>query len=79
VTNLELVVDLRSLLSDTSPRFRTVCQWATNKLNECPDGIATVAPAAVGEMATLMGWERRDLVLHFTRFTPESGVKALTD
>lgn len=71
VANLELIVDLRSLVSDRRGRFWTVRKWATNKLNECPDGIAMLAPAAVQELATLEGCGRRDLIEHFVSFTPD--------
>ncbi|MFI7677199.1 helix-turn-helix domain-containing protein [Actinophytocola sp. NPDC049390] len=71
LANLELIVDLRSLLADFSPQFRPLHQWAKNKGNQCPDGIARIPPAAIDELATFMGCTPRDLVLHLTKFTPD--------
>ncbi len=69
--NLELIVDLRALLADVSPRFRATHQWAKNKLNDSQDGIVRVPPVAVAELAAFLGCTPRDLVLHFAKFTPE--------
>ena len=69
--NLELIVDLRALLDDASPRFRATHQWAKNKLHDSPGGVATVPPVAVAELAAFLGCTPRELVLHFAKFTPE--------
>lgn len=48
-------MNLRFLLNDQSDRFRPMRQWARNKLNENPDGVAELAPSSVRELAAFAG------------------------
>jgi transcriptional regulator with XRE-family HTH domain len=75
---LTLRVDLRRMLNDTDERFRSMSQWARNKLNKNPGGIVEVAPAAVQELAEFIGCTHRELARHMTRFTPEPGQEVST-
>jgi hypothetical protein len=42
-------------LDNQNATFRPIRQWARNKLNRHPDGVAKLAPAAVGELADFIG------------------------
>jgi transcriptional regulator with XRE-family HTH domain len=72
LANLTLQVDLRELINARSVKFRPLVQWAQNKLNNCPDGIAELTPSVVAELATFMGHEHRDLANYLARFIPET-------
>jgi transcriptional regulator with XRE-family HTH domain len=67
---LTLHVDLHKLVRDELVRFRPLRQWARNRLNECPDGIAKVDASGVRELTAFVGCDRKDLVTHLARFTP---------
>jgi transcriptional regulator with XRE-family HTH domain len=67
---LTLHVDLNKMVRDELVRFRPLRQWARNRLNECPDGIAKVDASGVRELTAFVGCERHDLVTHLARFTP---------
>jgi transcriptional regulator with XRE-family HTH domain len=67
---LTLHVDLHRVVRDELVRFRPLRQWARNRLNECPDGIAKVDASGVRELTAFIGCERQDLVTHLSRFTP---------
>lgn len=69
--NLAIRVDLRALLADDTAEFRSLTVWAHNKLIEFPGGVVEIVPAAVGELATMMGCPRRELADYFARFTPD--------
>jgi transcriptional regulator with XRE-family HTH domain len=69
--NLPLRIDLRALLDNQNHQFRSLHQWARNKLNHCPEGIVEVAPAAVGEIAQFIGCDHHDLATYLVRFTPD--------
>lgn len=79
LTNLDLRVDLRTLINDGSVTYRPMIQWAKNKLSNCPDGIAEVPPAAVAELANLMGHKHQDLAAYLARFTPETTPSSADD
>lgn len=79
LTNLALQVDLRVLINDRSITYRPIVQWAKNKLNKCPDGIAELTPSAVAELATFMGHEHRDLANYLARFYPEPNTNRADD
>jgi transcriptional regulator with XRE-family HTH domain len=66
-----LDVDLLALLRDQSPQFRPMHQWARNKLNRHHDGIATVAPGMVLELADFTGCRTEDLAAYLARFAPD--------
>jgi hypothetical protein len=70
--NLVLQVDLRVLLNDQSDKFRPMHQWARNKLNEHPDGVAELLPASVRELATFAGCGYLELANYLARFVPEA-------
>ena len=70
--NLNLRIDLHAMLRDSSDKFRPMAQWARNKLNESPDGIAELAPAAVRELATFVGYTDRELANYLARFVPDT-------
>ena len=69
--NLVLRIDLRELLNDRSSKFRPMFQWARNKLNETPDGIAEIAPIVVLELATFLGCSHHDLGNYLAKFAPK--------
>jgi transcriptional regulator with XRE-family HTH domain len=71
LANLTLRVDLRQLMVHGNERFRPMVQWARNKLNKCPDGVAELTPSAVIELADFMGCTHQDLAAHLARFLPE--------
>jgi transcriptional regulator with XRE-family HTH domain len=68
--NLVLHVDVRALLHDPKPLYRPMVKWARNKLKRHPDGIVDVEPAAVRELADLVGCSHNDLATHLARFLP---------
>jgi hypothetical protein len=70
--NMALTVDLRAFLASKNPVFRPMHQWARNKLNRHPDGVAKLAPAAVRELADFIGCAHNELVAHLARFTPDA-------
>ena len=69
--NLALQIDLRFMLNDKSDKFRPMHQWARNKLNENPDGIAELPPSSVRELATFAGYTYLELANYLARFIPE--------
>jgi transcriptional regulator with XRE-family HTH domain len=69
--NLVLQIDLRHLLNDQSGRFRPMHQWARNKLNETPDGVAELPPSSVRELANFVGCTYQELATYLARFIPE--------
>lgn len=74
LTNLELRVDLQVLINDKSYKFRPMVQWARNRLNRCPDGIAVISPSSVEELADFVGYSYRELASYLATFTPETSV-----
>jgi transcriptional regulator with XRE-family HTH domain len=71
LANLVLQVNLRSVLKDESPSFRAMRQWARNKLNKCPSGIADLEPSAVEELANFLGCTYQELAHYLARFVPD--------
>ena len=71
VERLTLAVNLRGLLRDERPQFRPLAQWARNTLNDRPNGIVEVEPAAVQNLAWFIGCKHQDLADHLARFTPD--------
>lgn len=71
VQNLVLRVDLRQLLADTNNTYRPIFPWARNRLNETPEGIVELTPAAVRELAAFLGRTHAELATYLARFTPE--------
>lgn len=71
LASLTLRVDLRKLVVHGNHKFRPMVQWARNKLNKCPDGVAELTPSAVVELADFMGCGRDELAAHLARFLPE--------
>jgi transcriptional regulator with XRE-family HTH domain len=69
--NLILLVDLRRLLKDGSFKFRPMNQWAKNRLNDAPDGVAELTPSAVRELAAFLGSTHHDLANYLAKFLPE--------
>lgn len=69
--HLTLRVNLTYLLNDRNEKFRPMHQWARNKLNDNPDGIAELPPSSVRELATLVGCKYADLTNHLTKFMPD--------
>jgi transcriptional regulator with XRE-family HTH domain len=69
--NAVLRIDLRMLIEDRRPQFRSMSQWARNKLSRYSDGVAELAPTAVDEFADFMGCDHEDLRLHLARFIPD--------
>jgi transcriptional regulator with XRE-family HTH domain len=72
LANLNLNVDLHALLRDESMKFRPMAQWAKNRLNRCPDGIADLAPTSVGELADFIGCTHEELARYLAKFIPET-------
>lgn len=72
VHTTSLEVDLQALLRDERPTFRPLRQWACNTLNEHPNGIVSVEPAVVRNLALFIGCDKRELAEHFARFTPDA-------
>lgn len=72
LANLALRVDLRALLDSGNHQFRPMHQWARNKLNRHPDGVAELSPAAVVELADFIGCAHEELAGYLARFTPDS-------
>lgn len=77
--NMDMTVDLRALLADQNPVFRPMHQWARNKLNRHPDGIAKLAPTAVRELADFIGCTHHELAAHLARFLPDKDYEATVD
>jgi transcriptional regulator with XRE-family HTH domain len=71
LANLTLRVDLWQLVQHRNEKFRPMVQWARNKLNKCPDGVAELTPSAVIELADFMGCTHQDLATYLARFLPE--------
>lgn len=69
--NIALRVDLHALLDNDLVEFRPLKQWARNKLNKVPDGVAEVAPSSVDELADVIGCDRSDLARHLAKFIPD--------
>ena len=70
--NMELTVDLRAVLASQNPVFRPMCQWARNKLNRHPDGVAKLSPVAVRELADFIGCTHNELAVHLACFMPDT-------
>jgi transcriptional regulator with XRE-family HTH domain len=70
--NMDLQIDLHALLDNHNPTFRPIHQWARNKMNRHPDGIATLAPTAVRELADFIGCAHDELTHHLARFIPDA-------
>lgn len=70
IEHMQLKVDLRALLKDESPTYRPLVQWAKNKLNEHPDGIAEITPEVVKNLALFMGCTNAQLANYLARFLP---------
>jgi transcriptional regulator with XRE-family HTH domain len=68
--NLALQVDLHALLNDQRPQEPPLAQWASNKLCRHPDGIVELVPAAVLELADVMGCDQSELAARLSRFAP---------
>jgi hypothetical protein len=71
--SITLHVDLGALLDNHNHTFRPMHQWARNKLNQYPDGVAPLAASAVDELADFIGCARADLAVHLARFIPDAG------
>lgn len=70
--NLVLRIDLRLLVEHRNEQFRPMVQWARNKLNKHPDGIAEILPSALVELADFIGCSHRDLTAYMAGFLPDS-------
>ncbi len=79
LANLVLQVDLRALVDDRSVTYRPMVQWAKNKLNKCPDGIAELTPSVVAELAVFMGHEHQDLATYLAKFLPDETPHGVDD
>jgi transcriptional regulator with XRE-family HTH domain len=71
LANLVLRIDLRFLLNDRSEKFRPMHQWARNRLNDTPDGVAELPPSSVRELATFVGCTYQELGNFLCRFLPD--------
>jgi transcriptional regulator with XRE-family HTH domain len=69
--NLVLQVDLRRLLNANNTRFRPLVQWAKNRLNDAPEGVAELTPSAVREMAAFVGSTHHELARYLAKFIPQ--------
>lgn len=49
-----------------------MAQWAKNKLNKCPDGVAELLPSSVEELAELVGLSYQDLANFLAEFAPDT-------
>lgn len=72
LTNLVLQVDLQAMLKHENSKFQPMVQWARNKLNEHPDGVVTLPPSSVRELATFVGHSYDELATYLATFTPEA-------
>ncbi|GAB1516809.1 helix-turn-helix domain-containing protein [Actinophytocola sp. KF-1] len=72
LANLVLRIDLRALLDSGNQKFRPMHQWARNKLNRHPDGVAELSPASVVELADFIGCGHEELAVYLARFTPDT-------
>jgi hypothetical protein len=63
VQNLVLRVDNNT--------YRPIFPWARNRLNETPEGIVELTPAAVRELAAFLGRTHAELATYLAQFTPE--------
>lgn len=72
LANLVLQVDLRALINDGNDKFRPMVQWAKNKLNKCPDGVAELPPSSVEELADFVGYAYVVLANYLARFAPDT-------
>lgn len=72
VETMNLQVDVRELLRDcnTNGKFRPMVQWARNTLNEHPEGVVEVQPAAVRNLALFVGCPCPDLTSYLAQFVP---------
>jgi transcriptional regulator with XRE-family HTH domain len=71
LAELTLRIDLRRLVEHRNEKFRPMVQWARNKLNKCPDGVAELTPSAVVELADFMGCTHLELANHLAQFIPD--------
>lgn len=69
--SLAVRVDVQALLADRDAQFWMLTTWAHNKLIEYPGGVVELAPSAVREIATMIGFPHEELAAYFARFTPE--------
>jgi transcriptional regulator with XRE-family HTH domain len=69
--NERLLVDLPALIDGENPTFRPLIQWARNKLVRQTTRVASLSPAAVDELADVVGCDRRDLAIYLARFIPD--------
>jgi transcriptional regulator with XRE-family HTH domain len=69
--NLTIEVDLRKVLNNTNVKYRSLEQWARNRLNDAPDGVAAVTPSAIRELAAFLGQPQDDLARYLSTFMPE--------
>jgi transcriptional regulator with XRE-family HTH domain len=76
--HLVLQIDLSAMLDDKNNKFRPMHQWARNRLNETPGGIAEVSPKALRELAAFIGYTREELAKYLATFTPETAFVAAT-
>lgn len=74
--HLVLQVDLSGLLENQNHKFRSMHQWARNRLNETSSGIAEVSPRALRELAAFIGYPREELATYLATFTPETAFVA---
>jgi transcriptional regulator with XRE-family HTH domain len=64
---LDLHVDLRQVLDDDTPMFRSMHRWARNKLNESLDGVVDVTPLSIRELAMAAGLPQNKLADYLAR------------
>lgn len=69
--SLDLWVDLRTLVSDHTTKFRSMIMWAHNKRIEYPGGVVKVTQSAVREMATMISTTPGELTAYLVKFTPD--------
>ncbi|MFI7675154.1 helix-turn-helix domain-containing protein [Actinophytocola sp. NPDC049390] len=72
LANLVVRIDLRALVDSENRTFWPMRQWARNKLNRHPDGVAELSPASVVELADFMGCGHEELAVYLARFTPDT-------
>jgi transcriptional regulator with XRE-family HTH domain len=67
--NIPLRVDLNQLLGSFG-QFRTLHQWAKNRLNDSDNGVVEVLPPGVRELAASVGFQHHVVAAHLARFIP---------
>lgn len=68
VRNLSLRVNLRALLRDEDDRFEAVRLWADRRLDETATPVLLVEPAALREMAAVIGVSHEVLAGYLAEF-----------